>query len=489
MNTRTRLVAIMITIILGALVVSAPSAFAYYSGDLVTNGGFEADPIGNGWTLVPSTTQTIGAFSGTSWHSGSRGLKLGSGLMQPLGSDQLTQYIYDTLSISIPTNATTITFTAWYNILSDEVLVGYDKLAIVIYNNADSTQHFCNFVVDAAQATQNTWLNLTCDLSAAKGKNIAITAGLVTDKTGITNANVDDISIAADYPDVTAPTTSISFPKANANGFFSAPPKITLSASDDVGGSGVQSIVYGWDTAGTTPYTGAIIAPKGKHTLYYSSRDNSGNVESTKTKEFNVAPIPKITTITTNKPQNTFNIIVKNKKVVLRPFLYQGNVWARKIDYGKELGVFYLFGTQESSKQGGLVMYDANGKQVASVKPFWGSVSPGMEYQMVIQKSSDMIFLVVTSKKDASNVKTFSVTRKGFTNIGTLKTGQKANAGQMVSQFLKLYDGDYGLVTAIAGKMKTIKVWEYDSAAKRFSQDKAADLSVIKLSGPKITHK
>lgn len=486
MNFRTTFTLLMAAVATGIFGVSVPKVSAYYTRDVVVNGGFEADPLGTGWA-VNTSNSIIGAWSGTSWHGGSRGIKLGYYSMSVVDAYTLQEYVYPISTISIPANASSATFSSWFNIESEEVYTAVDTLGIMVINAADASQRFCDLWYDAALVTNYVWTQSSCDLSAAKGKTVTILIKLVTDKTDRTYANVDDVGIVIDYPDVTAPTTTQSTAGSSTNGFYPTSPSITLTGADDAGGSGLQQIVYGWDAPGTTVYTGPITAPKGKHTLYYSSQDNAGNIETTKTKVFDVAPTPKISTITLAKPQNSLTITVQGKKVNLRPFTTPGNIWARKIDYGKKLGVVYIFGTADRVNQGGVVMYDANGKILTSFAPFGPGTSPEMKYQMVIQKSNDMIFLVITSRDDASKVRTFSVTRKSIKNIGTLKTGLKVKSGQIVSQYLKLYSGDYGLVTALSGRPSTIRVWKYDSEAKRFTQDLAIDPSVIKLSGSKIT--
>jgi len=92
------------------------------------------------------------------------------------------------------------------------------------------------------------------------------------------------------FNDATAPTTTATpSPALPAPGWYrTTPVSVTLSASDNVGGSGVAQTKYTLDgtdprTSGTAiVYTGAI-SISSTTTIRYSSRDNAGNVEAVKT--------------------------------------------------------------------------------------------------------------------------------------------------------------------------------------------------------------
>ena len=93
---------------------------------------------------------------------------------------------------------------------------------------------------------------------------------------------------AAVVIDTTAPTTTATTsPAANAAGWVQTPVTVTLTAVDNVNGSGVASIRY--SATGAQPisqqtYTAPFaIAANGVTTLSFAATDNAGNVESTKT--------------------------------------------------------------------------------------------------------------------------------------------------------------------------------------------------------------
>lgn len=100
-----------------------------------------------------------------------------------------------------------------------------------------------------------------------------------------------DILLATVTQDTTAPTTTaILSPPANSLGWNNSDVTVTLSATDNSGGSGVASITYsatGAQTIGSTTVEGASatvpVTQEGTTTLTYAATDNAGNTEDSKT--------------------------------------------------------------------------------------------------------------------------------------------------------------------------------------------------------------
>jgi PKD repeat protein len=86
--------------------------------------------------------------------------------------------------------------------------------------------------------------------------------------------------------DSTAPTTGHTLAPAAPNGtggWYTSVPQVTLSATDNAGGSGVAKTEYRIDGAATwTQYAAAFAVPAGSHTVEYRSVDVAGNVETAK---------------------------------------------------------------------------------------------------------------------------------------------------------------------------------------------------------------
>lgn len=94
----------------------------------------------------------------------------------------------------------------------------------------------------------------------------------------------------------TTPPVSICVPSPatpdGTNGVYNTIPTITLSGKDSTG-LVVASTHYRWDSGSDVIYSTSIRAATGTHTLYYYSIDQSGNIESVKSKTFVVSATAK----------------------------------------------------------------------------------------------------------------------------------------------------------------------------------------------------
>jgi hypothetical protein len=103
--------------------------------------------------------------------------------------------------------------------------------------------------------------------------------------------------------DVTPPTTTATTDPADPNGqngWFTGPVEVTLDATDNDGGSGVDSTEYSIDGGEFQPYTAPFsVSDDGEHEVEYRSTDVEGNVEATKSLDLKIDSTPPETTATT----------------------------------------------------------------------------------------------------------------------------------------------------------------------------------------------
>jgi large repetitive protein len=107
--------------------------------------------------------------------------------------------------------------------------------------------------------------------------------------------------------DTVAPSVAYSQdPLANGNGFNKTAVSVTLTASDEAGGSGVASITYQVDSgsnvtvnATTTTFT---ISGDGTHMVTFTATDNAGNTSSTQTQTIKIDSTPPGTPAITSTP-------------------------------------------------------------------------------------------------------------------------------------------------------------------------------------------
>ncbi|NHC15853.1 beta strand repeat-containing protein, partial [Motilibacter deserti] len=108
-------------------------------------------------------------------------------------------------------------------------------------------------------------------------------------------------------PDTTAPTVNAALSGPQSGGNYTGTVTVTLTATDNAGGSGVASVEYSVDNGAFTAYTAPItVSAVGAHTVRYRATDVAGNVSQIGSSTFTiVAPTPTDTTApTTNATQN-----------------------------------------------------------------------------------------------------------------------------------------------------------------------------------------
>ncbi len=96
-----------------------------------------------------------------------------------------------------------------------------------------------------------------------------------------------DLSGSVQFPDDDeAPVTTHTFNPAapdGEQGWYAGPVRVTLAATDEAGGSGVEQMMYRVDGGPPKPYGGPFdYAVDGEHTLEYRSVDGAGNAEAYK---------------------------------------------------------------------------------------------------------------------------------------------------------------------------------------------------------------
>ncbi|MEU8264702.1 ThuA domain-containing protein [Micromonospora sp. NPDC048999] len=104
------------------------------------------------------------------------------------------------------------------------------------------------------------------------------------------------LSVAAS--DSTPPVTSAKVEGTVTAGWHTGPATVTLSATDNAGGSGVAKTEYqlDGDTAWTAYTEPIVVSGDGTHAVRFRSTDKAGNVEATKSVDFKIDTIAPVTT-------------------------------------------------------------------------------------------------------------------------------------------------------------------------------------------------
>lgn len=116
----------------------------------------------------------------------------------------------------------------------------------------------------------------SCDARLQNGGATPIALGLMEIPSGVSQLST------------LAPVTTLQVTGGTLgqNGWYVAPPTVTLTAQD-LGGQGIQAIEYSFDQTNWTPYTVPFAYPQeGATVLYYRTRDNAGTQEPAKSRPF-----------------------------------------------------------------------------------------------------------------------------------------------------------------------------------------------------------
>jgi PKD repeat protein len=119
-----------------------------------------------------------------------------------------------------------------------------------------------------------TWTAYTAPFAAPAGSHT------IEYRSADVAGNVETAKSVAVKVDATAPTTTLATAPATPqgqNGWFTTAPQVTLTGTDNGGGSGLSSREYRIDGGAWTAYTAAFAAPAGSHTIEYRSTDAAGN--------------------------------------------------------------------------------------------------------------------------------------------------------------------------------------------------------------------
>jgi hypothetical protein len=102
------------------------------------------------------------------------------------------------------------------------------------------------------------------------------------------------------------PTTTASLSGTSGNNdWYTSDVQVTLTATDNEGGSGVNKTEYSFDNSTWSTYLSSFtINNEGTTTVYYKSTDNAGNVEPTKNTSVKIDKTPPTISATTSPSPN-----------------------------------------------------------------------------------------------------------------------------------------------------------------------------------------
>ena len=273
---------------------SMPSATRFVAADAVngkiylTDGGLSTvyiyDPIADSWsasaaTRPPRNLFAVGGVGGEFYALGGYDYN-GSSFVLPAG-------VYDPASDTWTTRTSPIP--------TPRIVVGGAAMGSKIYvvGGSDGTNQYST-ANQAYDPATDTWTNLAAMSVGRQSLAVAAANGVLYAAGGLAQGNVPSNAMeayTATQSDTIPPTTSAAAaPPPNGAGWNNTNVTVTLSATDNAGGSGVKSISYtianGASGTGTTVNAATAtlaISAEGVNTIGYGAADNAGNIEANKT--------------------------------------------------------------------------------------------------------------------------------------------------------------------------------------------------------------
>jgi len=194
----------------------------------------------------------------------------------------------------------TYTVSAWYKSSVQAFFFAY-------YRNSSGGWVF--WTNSARFAGASSWTQASWTTPAVPSGATLISVGMGSASVG--SLTMDDFSLFdnAPQPDTTPPTSAISCNNGAVEGtcasFYSGPVQVTLTATDNPGGSGVASIRYTTDGTDPSPTNGTVYAgpfsvTASGTTIKYRAYDNAGNAEPVKSQLIRIDTIPPVSTVSCN---------------------------------------------------------------------------------------------------------------------------------------------------------------------------------------------
>ncbi len=151
-------------------------------------------------------------------------------------------------------------------------------------------------------------------------ENVPSTVDAANDTVSFSTNHFSRYAIGVRKDDISPTTTLTITGTEGTNGWYTSDVTVTLTATDNEGGSGIASTEYSLDNGTTwTPYTDPIVFDTvGEYTLLYRSTDNVGNTEADQSETLIIAlaptpiPTPTPTPSPTITPTPTPNLLTNS---------------------------------------------------------------------------------------------------------------------------------------------------------------------------------
>jgi len=166
----------------------------------------------------------------------------------------------------------------------------------------------------------------------------------------VSNAKVTDTNVIPGgvcIADAIPPTTTAALSGASGdNNWYVSDVQVTLTATDNEGGSGVKKTEYSFDNSAWNTYSSPFtISNEGTATVYYKSTDNAGNVETTKSISVKIDKTLPATTVILSGTSGTNDWYISDIQVTLAATDSEGGSGVKKTEYSFDNTIWNTYST------------------------------------------------------------------------------------------------------------------------------------------------
>ncbi len=195
----------------------------------------------------------------------------------------------------------------------------------------------------------------------------------------------------------------------------------------------------------------------------------------------NVDVTPPATITDLKTTAGAYVLSTGKKRVTIRPFGggYRGNMVAKRVKFRSPPATWYLFANTDRSSNGAIMVYNASGKLVKTLKPADVGAASGVTMSVAAQPSTRSVYIAAVDVAKNSKVRVFQLTSRTVRRLHDVTIKGASSRRTTRAAFLKLYTYDYGLVTMVNGRPSTLSAWRYNPAKKKFVKDATYDVKRI----------
>ncbi len=229
-------------------------------------------------------------------------------------------------------------------------------------------------------------------------------------------------------------------------------------------------VLAGFSSAGVVGAAEGVTVPV-RHLQILPDPDERGRVLGVNT------TIPAITPVSARR--GSFGISSPRGSVTIRPYRnYTGNVWARKVDFGEDLGIIYVTAPLGPYAFGDIKAYDMYGAKVAVEKIGGAYMRSGIRADIAVDAASNAVFLAAGPISGSSVFSVFEITPVGSILMQQLSLPAKATNLRLS---ILATNGTTNILATPDARLRSLRAWEFRPEKNMFQMQKNMQQSAFRI--------